>query len=166
MKLRRVGVFLSILAACGAALYLLYRDSDEAKIRKRLDVLAETLSKSGPEGPLSVLPKMQRLSDLFTKDCRVSAGGPVPFIEGERALLAAFQRLYGEVDSVAVRFYDVEVTADPSGRAARATLSATATRRHLVRRGESLYARELNFDWKKVDGAWRIDEVTVIEILR
>lgn len=146
-------------------IFFITRNRDERRIRKNLGSLAAAVSKSRDEGNLSFIAKIAKIRSLFTKDCRITVGAPIPDIEGIEMLVAIFSQALKSVDEVKVNFYDISVTIGEERTTARTAMTAKATGHdpHVGRRVTD--AREIEMDWKKIDGTWKIREVRAVRTL-
>ena len=124
------------------------------------------LSKSDKESELVALADIQRIKPLFTKDCRIAAGAPLPEIIGPDELVSTIYQAQRMVSRIAIDFYDISVIIGKEHLTARTIMTATATGPG-PRGGKSMTeAREVEMRWKKVAGVWKIAEVRFIKILR
>lgn len=145
---------------------LLTRDKDEALIKKELSVLCAVCSKSkDSSSELLLMGKTNKLKTMFTEDCSISVGRPVPEISGVGTLAAVFYQAMRAVSEISFSFRDISVTIDDTRTSAVTTMTAKATGSDAGGSG-GLEAREIRMLWKKVDGTWKISEATVVEILR
>lgn len=147
------------------SIFLITYDWDQRAIKKRLNSLADTVSKSSDEGDLAFISKIGRLKSLFTKDCLIDVGAPIPKIEEMETLLAIFSNFYRSADEINVKFYDITVDVSTSRITAKTVMTAKET--GLVQNGSGhiTNAREIAMDWKKIDKAWKIFRVLEVKTL-
>ena len=151
----------------GVLVVFLLRDNDEAMIRNELSSLAAVCSKlSDNSGELVIMGKANRLKTLFTQDCVISVGRPVPEMTGVDTLAAVFFQAMRTVSEMEVTFVDISVTVDDVRVSATTTMTARATEARGVGSSRELQAREIQMLWRKVDGTWKIAKATVVKILR
>ncbi|MCD5401476.1 nuclear transport factor 2 family protein [candidate division NPL-UPA2 bacterium] len=124
------------------------------------------VSKLRNEGELMALANIQRIKLLFTQDCRIAVGAPVPEIRGHDMLISALHQARRIVGKIEVDFYDISVIIGENRTTARATMTAAATGLDPQRDKRVIEAREVEMRWKKVEGEWRIAEVRLIRTLR
>lgn len=141
------------------------RDQDQHRIRKNLAQLAAWVSKTEKESELVTLSKNQRLIALFTRECRIKMGHPVPEIEGLEMLTASLQLGKQSVERVKVSLRDIAVTIAKDHSEAKTKMTILATVPDPERAGNATDARELEIKWKKIGGVWKIDEVKEVEVL-
>lgn len=147
------------------AIFFITRNRDERHIRKNLSSLAATISKSRDEGALALIAKAQKIKSFFTQDCRIVVGAPIPDIQGLEMLVAVFYQALRSVDEVNVGFHDISVTIGEEGITAKTVMTAKATGPDPQGGERVTDAREIEMDWKKIDGTWKIAEVRVVQIL-
>ncbi len=162
--MKRTLILILVIALCVGA-YFLWRGGDERRIRRRLDVLSQTVSKPRGSPDAAMFGRLSSLRTLFTQDCRLSPGNPIPDIQSQEGLALAYRRAYSVVDWAEVDLRDVEV--DVAESRERATVRLTAMLEY--QRGaepQATGAREIEIDWEKVDDEWRISEIAVVEAVR
>lgn len=155
-----------ILAVLVIIISFMARNRDERRIRKNLGSLAVTVSKSKDEGTLAFIARIAKIKSLFTKDCRIVVGAPVPDIEGLEMLIGIFSQTLKSVDEVKINLYDISITIGEEQATARTAMTAKATGPDSHGGGRVTEAREIEMDWKKIDGTWKIDEVRAVQTLR
>ena len=165
--MRRVGWVIAVLAFALAA-WTAWRlwPSDARRISDTLGRLAADASVPGPEAELERLARVARLSAYLTPDAVLELGENAPTIEGRDAILGLAARARGFEGTAQVRFVDVGVTIDEGGTTARATMTATVTTRDRRSGDPVVDAREVETDWVKVEGTWRIRRATAVSTLR
>lgn len=136
---------------------------DEWQIRRNLSSLAAMVSGLGNESELVAMNNIRKMKSLFTKDCHIAVGSPVPEMTGHDMLVSTVYQVRKMVNNVDVDFYDISVTIGENRVTARTTMTATVTRREGERGTE---AREVEMRWKKVEGVWKIAEVQLVKTLR
>lgn len=160
---------LVITAAAAAGILVLgilgwsyFFPSEEARIRQRLEQLAEEVSKGSPD-PVGGLARAARLSMFFTDDVVVEPGEGTEPIRGRDTLMAALANVQPRTGPMRVAVADVHVKL-LSDTTADVTLTATVEK--TAANGErSLDARELAVQMVR-DGPWRIARVTAVDTLR
>ncbi|HNQ35117.1 MAG TPA: nuclear transport factor 2 family protein, partial [bacterium] len=107
-----------------------------------------------------------RASEYFTETCRIDFGDPVPRIVGRSLLASQILIAQGLVEQVAVEALDVAVEVDPAGDRAVSRLTVLLTFREPGAAEVGREAREVELDWIKSAGRWRIETLRLTEILR
>ena len=144
---------------------LVVRNRDQRIIKKKMNTLAMTLSKSRNEGALVFVTKTGRMNNLFTQNCLIELQPPVPRIQGLETLIAAFSHFQRSVDSMDVGFYDVSIRVDKNSKTAKAVMTAKATGPNPRDGVYSTDARELEMEWAKVESKWRISKIIELKTL-
>lgn len=153
MAKRLLGAFLVLLAvALAAGAYCLY-NTDARRVRRRLDDLAEAVSKESGEGNIVMVFKMQTLGNLL--DDRVSVylrDYPFPneTSNAELVSLATRGRTYFHSLSVSIVETEVELL---GGEQARCRCSARVNGSSQDRSYRE--TRFFDADLRKIDGEWR-----------
>ncbi len=155
-----------LLTASFIVFFLLTRQGDERQIRKNLISLAAMVSKLGDESELIALANIQKIKSLFTRDCQISLGAPVPEIRGRDMLISALHQARRMVERIEVDFYDISVIIGENYMTAKTTMTAKATALDPQRGKRVMEAREVDMCWKKVEGEWKIAKVQLIRTLR
>ncbi len=139
--------------------------SEEKKVRKQFDLLAESVSKGRGEGTIGTAQKVQKIRTLFAKNCGLHirvyslSGNYTPH---EIASHAARARL--RFSRLSLRFYDLDIEFPEEGTA-KVTLTARLT--GTTTTGEHVdETRELECVLKRTDGKWLFSDCTVVEVLR
>ena len=160
---RKAIVIACIVLAAAAALYLLTRDRDEQRIRKNLALLADTVTKPGEGiGEIPLMGRTRTVQSLFTDDCTISVGRPVPDVTGIQQLTTVYFQAMRMTDAIEVTFHDVSVAIGDDGVSATTTMTAKATRA----KDRAIEAREVELTWKKLEGKWRIHRAESVRVLR
>lgn len=154
-----VGIVLFII------IFLITYNRDQRIIKKKLNSLADTISKSDNEGDLAFITKAGRLNSSFTQDCLIEVGAPIPRIEGLETLMAVFSHFQQSAYNIDVTFYDITVTVDQQRITARTVMTVKATGPDPNGGGDMTDAREIEMDWKKIDSTWKIARVSEIKTL-
>lgn len=134
--------------------------SEERRVQRRLDALADVINEQPRDG-IGLVARTAQLGTYFTDDVVLDPGRGAGPIHGRERLLALASRAPNAGGAFNVSFVDVSVTVDGS----QATTRMTATLSYLDSRGEeNVDAREVELQLKKSDD-WRIARVTAIEAL-
>ncbi|HLM74457.1 MAG TPA: nuclear transport factor 2 family protein [Polyangiaceae bacterium] len=154
-----------IAAVVGAAIYVLFfGDSDESRIRDRLDQLAAAVRID--EDELSPLPRAGRIrtefTDIFTKDATASVAEIDDTFEGRDAMAAAAVQIASVYRSADVSFDNVKVRIDEAAAEVKTTALVTG-----ARHGQGITRDELPviLKLKKMEGDWKLVSA-VVELRR
>ena len=82
VKKRALIVAVVLVVAAAAWFILASRQTEDAKIRQRLNELAELVSASGPMRGQEILIQLAKLRKFFTEDVVVVIGERLPEIQG------------------------------------------------------------------------------------
>jgi len=158
--------WLPIALACVSALLLGYAiffwPNDEEKIRARLDELSEALRQT--ESETNVVVRGARIhgafSDIFTKEVSVRAPELGPLGSSRKELAATAASTGARFRTADVSFDAVQIALDPGKQHADVTSTATLT---ALEHGGGMRrdTREVELDFEKVDGDWRIVAIVV-----
>ena len=76
------------------------------------------------------------------------------------------ERLQPRTAAFKLSFQDITAVLDPSGTTATVHLTAEVVRRSITTGESSLDAHEFSLALRKVDGEWRIAQVTAVKVLK
>ncbi len=156
-------VIICIVLAAAIVVYFVTRNRDERQIRKKLGLLAGAVTKSGEGvGEIPLMGRTRTVQSLFSDDCVISVGKPVPDINGVQQLTTVYFQAMRMTDAIEVTFLDVSVTLGDDGVSATTNMTAKATRA----RDKGIEAREIEMKWRKIEGTWRIHEAEAVQTLR
>lgn len=161
---RRTLLWVAVAALLAGLGWWFFADSDEAKIRARIDQIASAVETKADE---NMAFRALRLRRVFEEGLEPNASLRAPELQDtsgvkELAMLAAsVPRFYGELD-VSIGKTDVHV--EPAANQARATALVTVSGRMggELRRDE----RSVVFVLRKRDGDWRIELIDVAQNTR
>lgn len=164
MKLKLHHLIYAAIAV--AALVLLFgRGGAEGAIRRHLDDLAETIAKDGDEGGLALAERARRLGQAFT-DGFVIALEPFAVEIRDRATLGRQFAAYRHgTQSIEARFTAVEIALGDSQRSATVLADAMLTARWQDARPPGRERYRLRFDYLLDRGDWRIERLTLVEVI-
>ncbi len=157
-----IGVLIVII---GVLLVVTVFPSEEKRVKKRLHLLSEWVSKSPEESPFTMLQKMKDIGTLFVDPCELKA--PNESLSGSytRQEISAYagsaRSHFSQLD---FKFYDLRI-AFPEKGIANVTLTARLTGRSAT--GERVdEIRELECLLRKIDREWFFNQIEVIEVLK
>ena len=158
---------LFLAAVMAAGLWFGWRwmfPNDEAQIVAVLERIADGVSGGAAEGEVGRLARAASLRNEFAPDVTVEAGPPFQRLKGREAIIGAAARTSGSVRNLEVRFPDVDITIAPDRQSATALVTAEA--RFDEGGGRAVDARELEIGFARLDGAWVIASITLIQPLQ
>ena len=112
------------------------------------------------------LANIRKIKSLFTPDCQIVVGAPIPEIQGHDMLISTIYQARRIVNRIDIDFYDISVTIGDNHVRARTIMTAAATGLAPQEGERVIEAREIEMRWKKVEGLWKIREVRLIQTLR
>ena len=156
-------ILVLVLAAGGAAAWD-FRDSDEVKIRRTLRDLCSLATKGSGEKAASGLLKIRQVESLFAPRCHFNFKHEM--FSGElsdteiASTLARFRALFS---TVSVKMRGLEITVEPPD-AASAVFTGILEGR--MKDGRTVSeVRDLFCSLKRIDDRWKVDRITVREVL-
>ena len=164
VKLKYVIIaILGVLIVIVSALYLF--QSEERRIKKRFDLLAELASKEPGETAFTLAYKVQRIGTLFSDACEVRV--PSQSISGrytpeEISSHAAGARF--PLSELSLQFYDLDIEFPEEGTA---TVLLTGRLRGKSKGGETIHeTRELQCILREIGGEWLFSHLEVVDVLK
>ena len=164
VKLKYVIIaILGVLIVIVSALYLF--QSEERRIKKRFDLLAELASKEPGETAFTLAYKVQRIGTLFSDACEVRV--PSQSISGrytpeEISSHAAGARL--PLSELSLQFYDLDIEFPEEGMA---TVLLTGRLTGESKAGETIHeTRELQCILREIGGEWLFSHLEVVDVLK
>ena len=137
--------------------------SDEDRIRRLLEELAQTVSVEDGDTPMIRQARAIRLTTYLTADANVDIGAPFSPVAGRDTVLQVVAAVRVPAGGVTIEFNEVRVTIDPRTRGALVIATASVLAGSAVG-GELLHARELNMVFSEIGGEWLIDRVRPLGI--
>ena len=162
-KIILIAVGIAFILAAGSI--FLSSKRDESQIRKNLRSLQELLEKTSGESLIAGFRKAGKVGTFFVDDCRVTVGSPVPDIYGRSELTAVVQQTRKPAREIRVRFLDISVSVSSDRTNASVLMTAAATVYEAGSLRREIEAREVELNWVKANGSWKIKEVRTIETL-
>jgi len=159
-----IAVVAVALVVVAAAWYLLAsRQTEDARIRKRLNELTELISDSAGASGQDLLIQPVRLGKFFTENVVITIGERLPEIRGRDHLVAMAQAAFSRETTINVSFEDIDVTVNSDKRHALVIVNVLVTGASSDE-ARSVSTRQLELDMTKVDGEWLIQAVRPIEV--
>ena len=149
----------------GAIAFLIFWQSEEAKVRKQFEFIAEKIEKTPGESPIIAAAKANQIRKVFAEKCRIDA----PAYSASRDILSdelstivlSMRSRYSEIS---LMFHDF-VIEFPEQDAAQVDLTAIMEGKSTT--GESVEdLHELKCRLEKIEEVWRLKEVEVVEVLK
>lgn len=156
---RRTAAVMLVLAAVSAAC----ARSDEDRIRRQLDEVAQTVSIEDQETAIIRQARATRLSTYLTVDANIDVGAPFSPVVGRNAVARVVAAVRVPAGGVSVEFSDVRVTVDDQTRRAIASATARVAEGSAVG-GALLQTRVVDVVFSEIAGEWLIDRVRLVSI--
>jgi hypothetical protein len=163
-KIKYIVIAGAVLGA-GIIAFVMFSQSEEAKVKKQFGVLAEKMKKAPNETPLIGVARANRIKELIGETCTVHA----PAYSFSRdissqdlpSLVIATRSRYSEIS---LEFYDF-VIAFPEEDTANVNVTASMTGK--LTTGEYVDdVHELKCRLKKAEDIWLLKEIEVVEVLK
>jgi len=153
---------LALLGVAVLWLFTWYR-SPERRIHRRIAQIESLVAKAPGEDNLTALGKARKLSELFAEPFEFEAE-PFDFSTRDRQRLAAAIHQYrSRSQAIAVEIRDRETTVDREQGRGTSLLTVEFLTKFQDLAGREAYRFQIN--WVDEDGEWRIDYVSLLEIL-
>ena len=137
--------------------------SDEDRIGRLLEELAQTVSVEAGDTPMIRQARATRLTTYLTVDAHVDIGAPFSPVVGRDAVSRVVAAVRVPAGGVTIEFTQVRVTVDTQTR--RAVVIATASvMAGAAVGGELLQTRELDMVFSEIGGEWLLDRVRLVGI--
>jgi hypothetical protein len=162
-KIKYIGIAGAVLAA-GIIAFIIFSQSEEAKVRKQFSVLAEKIRKTEKETPLVAAAKANRIKELFAETCTVHAPAysfsrDISSQDLPPLVLTTRSRYSG----MSLEFYDLVIEFPEEG-----TAQVNLTARIVGRLTTGKYVddvHELMCKLQKAEDIWLLKEIEVVEVL-
>ena len=164
VKTKHIIVVVGILAG-GMLAALIFWQSEEAKIKKQFEFIAEKIEKTPGESPIITIAKANQIREVFAEKCRIDApaySAPRDILSDE--LPAIVLRMSSEYSEISLMFhdFDFEFLEQDTAR-----VSVTAIMEGKSASGEPVEEfNELKCSLQKIEEVWRLKEVEVVEVLK
>ena len=163
-KIKYIVIAGAVLAA-GIIVFVIFSQSEEAKVKKQFSILAEKMKKTEKETPLVAAARAKKISELFADTCTVHA----PAYSFSRdisaqdlpALVLTTRSRYSEIS---LEFYDFVIEFPEEG-SAHVNLTASMTGK--LTTGKYVDdVHELKCKLKRTEDIWLFKEIEVVEVLK
>ena len=163
-KIKYIIIAAMVLAA-GIIVFLIFSQSEEAKVKKQFHVLAEKMKKMPNETPLIGAARANRIKELFAETCTVHA--PAYAFSRDISsqdvppLVITTRSRHSEIS---LEFYDFDIAFPEEGSA---EVNVTASMTGKLTTGEYVdEIHELKCKLKKPEEIWLLKEIEVVEVLK
>lgn len=161
--MQRIIVIVVLLAAAWFG-WRYFFPTDEARIRRGLERIADAVGMDGGEGEVARIARAASMRNELDPDIVVEAGPPFSRMTGRDIVVAAVARLNSSVPDLDVQVRDVQVAVAPDRTTASGSVTVEA--RFRDERGERVTdARELDLTFRRRDGDWVVSTVTLVRAL-
>ena len=159
--MKKTFLVLMFLIVSVTVVIFLFSHQDERQIRRNIASLSAGISALMEEDGIAALIEARKIGSLFTEDCQIVVGEPVPEIHGREELISAAYGVTRWVvaDKVEVAFYDVSVTIAENG------VMAISIKTVVVTDTPGREIRNIKMHWEKREGRWEIATAKSIPIL-
>ena len=152
--MKRTGLIVVALSAALAG--YLYWASDERRIRRLLDGVADAVTQEEGAGGVVGLAEVAGLTRYLAPDVTVEPGAPFRAIAGAQEIVSTVGRLRAVMVSVELTFSDIEVAVEGGTASVRATARLTLRDRDGV---QSVETRDAQIALEERDTGWVITTV-------
>jgi hypothetical protein len=161
---KNIILFATICLAGLIAFWWLY-ESDEAKIRKRFDALAEEAAKVSDETELAAALKAKKLSDMCADPFTVKIPSySISRIFPKSDIAANILAARAHYASIAVKFYDITIEFPEEGIA---NVALTASVKANMVSGERVdEIQELQCRLEKIEKDWLFAKIEEVDVLQ
>ena len=135
--------------------------SDEDRIRRQLEELAQTISLEDGATPMIRQAWATHLTTYLTPNANVDVGAPFSPVVGRDAVQRVAAAVRVPAGGVRVEFNEVRVTLDTQTRRALVTATASVMAGAAVG-GQLLQARELEMVFSEIGGEWLLERVRLV----
>jgi hypothetical protein len=164
VKTKHVILIISILVA-GIIAALIFWQSEEAKIKKQFEFVAEKIEKRPGESPILSAAKANQIIEVVAERCRIDApaySAPRNILSDELPVIIL--RIRAGFSEISLTFLDFDIEFPEQDTA---QVHVTAIMEGQTARGEPIEdLHELKCILQKIDEAWRFKEIEVVEVLK
>jgi hypothetical protein len=164
VKTKHIIVVVGILAGGMLAAPIFWK-SEEAKIRKQFEFIAEKIEKAPGESPIIAAAKANQIREVSAERCRIdapaySASRDIPSDE----LPAIVLRMRSEYSEISLMFYDFDMEFPEQDVA---QVNVTAIMKGKLASGEPIEdLHELKCSLQKIEEVWRLKRIEVVEVMK
>ena len=164
VKVKYIIIAGGVLIAGLIALFI-FSQSDETKVKKQFEFIAEEIEKTHEESQITAATKANRIREAFTETCKIHA----PAYSFSRdissdELSALFLTARSHYSEISLKFYDFVIDF-PEKSTAQVTLTSSMEGRLTTRESiEDLH--ELKCKLQRIEDIWRLKEIEMVEVLK
>ena len=164
VKAKHIIVVVGILVG-GMLAALIFWQSEEAKIRKQFEFIAEKIEKTLGESPIIAAAKANQIREVSAERCRIDApaySAPRDILSDE--LPAIVFRIRSEYSAMSLMFHDFVIEFPEQDTA---QVNVTAIMEGKSASGEPVEdLHELKCNMEKIEEVWRLKGIEVVEVLK
>lgn len=135
--------------------------SDEERVRRQLDEIAQTVGIDAGETQMIRQARATRLAMYLASDVDFDVGAPLIPVQGRDRVSQMALEVRAPSSGASVAFDDVRVTIDPGTRQALATFTARVSDGESVG-GDLRDSRTLNVVFAEIGGEWLVQQVRFV----
>ena len=164
VKTKHIIVVVGILTG-GILATLIFWQSEEAKIRKQFEFIAEKIEKRPGESPIIAAAKAYQIREVVAEMCRIDAPAySAPRNIPSDELPAIILRMRAEYSAISLTFHDFVIEFSEQDTV---QVNVTAIMEGKSTSGEPVEdLHELKCILQKTDEDWRLKEIGVVEVLK
>ena len=163
-KIKYIGIAGAVLAA-GIIAFVIFSQTEEAKVKRQFSVLAEKIKKTPNETPLVAAAKANRIKELFAETCAVHA----PAYSFSRDILSqdlpslvlTTRSRYSEMS---LEFYDFVIEFPEEGTAQVNLTARIVGKLTTAKNVDDVH--ELKCKLQKTEKIWLLKGIEVVEVLQ
>ena len=164
VKAKHIIIAGGILTA-GIIAFFIFSQSEEAKVKKQFEFIAEKIEKKSGENRIIAAAKVNRIGEVIIDPCKIHAPAYSFSREASSDELSTF--ILGKrsrYSAITLKFYDFVIDF-PEKDTARVNL--TESMEGKLKTGEFVEdIHELKCQLQKIEDIWRLKEIEVVEVLR
>ena len=164
VKAKHIIIAGGILTA-GLIAFFVFSQSEEAKVKKQFEFIAEKIEKAPGEHNIIAAAKANRIIEVITDPCKIHAPAYSFSRKASSNELSTFVlSKRSRYSKISLKLYDFVIDF-PEKDTARVNL--TESMEGKLKTGEFIEdIHELECQLQKVDDIWRFEEIEVVEVLR
>jgi len=149
----------------GIITFFIFSQSEEAKVKKQFEFIAEKIEKTPDESQIIAAAKANRIREVFAETCKIHAPAysfSRPISSDELSTLVLSAR--SQCSEISLKFYDFLIDFPEKDTAQvnlTATVEAKLTTRELIEDHH-----ELKCKLQKIEDIWRLKEIEIVEVLK
>ena len=155
----------AVILVVGILAALIFWQSEEAKIKKQFEFIAEKIEKRPGESPIVSVAKANQIKGVFAEKCRINAPAySTPRDIPSDELPTIVLRIRAEYLEISLMFEDFDIEFPEQDIA---QVNVTAIMEGKSESGEPVEElHELKCSLQKIDEVWRLKEIGIVEVLK